>query len=74
MDRMNEEQAVFKQLILSDWKKWNSPAFKTFNNYTILTPNNRNMSVVFLSLLLIFELISSCSGELHVIYKHFQKS
>ena len=29
---MNEEQALFKQLILSDCKQWNSPAFKTLHH------------------------------------------
>ena len=30
---MNEEQAVFEQLTLSDFRKWISAALKTFNNY-----------------------------------------
>ena len=32
---MDEEQAVFKQLTLSEFKKWSSTAFNTFNNPTI---------------------------------------
>ena len=37
---MDEEQAVFEQLTLSDVKKWSSTALKTFNNYTIIMTNN----------------------------------
>ena len=37
---MDEEQAVFEQLTLSDFKKWSSTALKTFNNYTIIMTNN----------------------------------
>ena len=60
MGDMDKEQAVFEQLILSDFKKWSSSALKTFNNYTTAMTNNswqiKNiMGVVFLSLLLIFE-------------------
>ena len=40
MVRSNEEQAVFEQLTLSDFKKWSSTALKTFNNYTIIMTNN----------------------------------
>ena len=36
MDRIDKEQAAFEQLTLSDFKKWNSIALKTFNNYTII--------------------------------------
>ena len=32
MGRMDEEQAVFEQLTLSDLEKWSSTALKTFNN------------------------------------------
>ena len=37
---MDEEQAVFKQLTLSDFKRWSSTALRTFNNYTIIMTNN----------------------------------
>ena len=37
---MDKEQAVFEQLILSDFKKWSSTAVETFNNYTIIITNN----------------------------------
>ena len=53
---MDEEQAVFEQLTLSDFKKWSSTALKTFNKYAIIMTNNSN-NVVLLSLLLLFELI-----------------
>ena len=33
---MNKEQAVFDQLSLSEFKKWNFIALKTFNTYTII--------------------------------------
>ena len=37
---MDEEQAVFELLTLSDFKKWSSTALKTFDNYTIIMTNN----------------------------------
>ena len=37
---MDEEQAVFEQLTLSDFKKWSSTALRTFNNFTIIMTNN----------------------------------
>ena len=37
---MDEEQVVFEQLTLSDFKKWSSTSLKTFNNYTIIMTNN----------------------------------
>ena len=38
---MDEEQAVFEQLTLSDFKKWSSTALETFNNYTITVTKQR---------------------------------
>ena len=57
---MDEEQAVFEQIILSDLKIWSSIALKTFNNFSIIIANISNkigISCVWLlfSLLLIFE-------------------
>ena len=37
---MDEDQAVFEQLSLSDFKKRSSTALKTFNNYTIIMTKN----------------------------------
>ena len=37
---MDKDQAVFEQLTLSDFKKWNSTVLKTFNNYTITMTDN----------------------------------
>ena len=37
---MDEEQAVFEQLTLSNFKKWSSTALKTFNSYTTIMTNN----------------------------------
>ena len=37
---MYKEQAVFEQLTLSDFRKWNSTALKTFNISTIIITNN----------------------------------
>ena len=39
---MDKEQAVFKQLTSSDFKKWRSIVLKTSNNYTIIMTNNSN--------------------------------
>ena len=33
---MREEQAVFDQLNLSDFKKWSSTTLNTFDNYRII--------------------------------------
>ena len=52
---MDEEQAVFEQLTFNDFKKWIFTALKTFNIYPILMQHMNIMSVVLLSLLLIFE-------------------
>ena len=54
---MDEEQAVFEQLTFNDFKKWIFTALKTFNIYPTLMQHMNIMSVVLLSLLLIFELI-----------------
>ena len=39
---MDEEQAVFEQIILSDLKIWSSIALKTFNNFSIIIANISN--------------------------------
>ena len=36
MNRIDKKQAVFEQLTLSDFKKWNPTALKTFRNDTIM--------------------------------------
>ena len=56
---MDRKQALFEQLTLSEFKKWNSTALKTFNNYTIMMTNNSNKVTksMFLSHLLIFDSI-----------------
>ena len=41
---MDDEQAVFEQITLSDFKMRGSTVLKTFNNYSIImTNNNDNM-------------------------------
>ena len=40
MGRMDEEQAVFEQLTLSDFKMWSSTAVNNFYNHTILMTEN----------------------------------
>ena len=37
---MDEEKAVFEQLTLSDFTKWNSATLKIFDNYTIMTKHS----------------------------------
>ena len=59
---MVEEQAVFEQLTLNDFKMWKSTVLKTFNNYSITMSNIRRnlrilMMVVLFPWLLISELI-----------------
>ena len=39
---MDEEQAVFEQLYLSDFKIWSSTGLKTVNNYSIMMTNISN--------------------------------
>ena len=59
MGHVDKEQAVFEQLILSQLKKWSSIELNAFSKYTIILTNDNDkiMNVVFLFLLLIFELI-----------------
>ena len=41
---MDDEEALFEQIILSDFKMQISTVLKTFNNYSIImTNNNDNM-------------------------------
>ena len=42
MSRMDEEQAILKQLPLSDFKMWSSTALKTFSSYGIVMGRNRD--------------------------------
>ena len=44
--KMDKEQAVFEQLILSDYQKWNCTTLKTFNNYTIIMTNNSDKIII----------------------------
>ena len=62
---MGKEQPVCEQLTLSDFKKWSSTALKTFKNI---------MSVVFLSLLLIFELIQQAALMNFMLYLNIFKT
>ena len=39
---MDEEQALFEQCTLSDFKKWSSIALKAFNNYSIIMNDYSN--------------------------------
>ena len=39
MNSMGEEQALFEQLTLSDFKVCSSTTLKTFNNYSIIMTN-----------------------------------
>ena len=38
---MDEEQAVFEQLTLSDFNMWSSKVLKTFNDYSIIMTDIR---------------------------------
>ena len=42
MSSMDEEPAVFEQLILYEIKLWSSISLKTFNNYSIIKTNINN--------------------------------
>ena len=77
MGRMDEEQAVFEQLSLSNHKKWNSTALKAFNSSTIIMTSNSDkirMSCVWCFWLYCCFWVNStpCSGEFHAVFKHFQ--
>ena len=78
MGRMVRRKALLEQLTSSGFKKWSSTTLQAFNNCTIMITNNSDIirlsiSVMLLSLLLIFELIQqAASGEFHVALKHFQ--
>ena len=77
MGRMNEEQIVFEQLTLSDFKKLSSTALNTFNGSTIIMTNNNDKIVIlymwcFLSVPYFQVNSTGCSGEFRVVFKHFQ--
>ena len=78
---MDEEQAVFEHLILSNFKKWSSTTLKTFNNYTIIMTDNSDkirilvwyfrLSCLFLSLfsrLVNFMFLNILKEKLHISY------
>ena len=72
---MYKEQAVFEQLTLSDFKKWSSSASKTFNNYTITMTNNSDKEYefgVFIYVAYFCVYSTGWSGEVRVVFKHFQ--
>ena len=77
MGRMDEEQAIFEQLTLSNFKRWSSTALKTFNNSTIIMTNDsgkvRISWVVFLSLLFIFDLIQQASLVNFMLFSNISK-
>ena len=67
MNRTEIEQDVFEKLTLRDFKMRTSTALKTSKKCNIIMTNNRNnnkniMSVVLLSLFLIFELIQQTAA------------
>ena len=75
---MVEEQAVFEQLTLNDFKMWKSTVLKTFNNYSITMSNIRRnlrilMMVVLFPWLLISELIQLMFLNILKISKVFFK-
>ena len=43
---MDEEQAVFEQLILSDFKMLSSPGLKTVHNYSTIMTNNTDIIII----------------------------
>ena len=56
---MVEEQAVFEQLTLNDFKMWKSTVLKTFNNYSITMSNiRRNLRILMMVMLFPWLLIS----------------
>ena len=63
---MDEEQAVFEQLTLSDFKKSSSTALNTFNKF---------LDFIITMTEIINDHINStgCSGEFYVVFKHFEK-
>ena len=74
---IDEEQAVFEQLTLNDFKKWNPTALNTFNNSTIIMTNKSDkirMSWVWCFYLCCFFWVNvaGCSGEFRVVFKNFQ--
>ena len=75
MGCMDKKHAVFEQL--RDLKKWSSTALNTFNNYTIITTNNRGKirisSVWCFCLLFIFELIQQAALVIFKLYLNIFK-
>ena len=60
MGRMDEEQAVFEQLTLSDFKKWISTTLTTFNNNPIICRANQLTDFYMMETLVIKRLILDC--------------
>ena len=71
---MDEEQPVFEQLTLSEFKLSSSAAWKTFNNYNIIMTNIRHSN----DFGAVFDVVNfwvnsaGCSGEFHVVVEHFE--
>ena len=62
MNRTEEEQDVFEKLTLRDFKMQSSTALKTSKKWSVMMTSNKNiMSVVLLSLFLVFELIQEAT-------------
>ena len=77
MGRRDEEQAVFEQRTISNFKKRNFTALRIFDNYIIMTNVVTTQEyhecgvVVFLTYFCVNS--TCCSGQFHVNSKHFKK-
>ena len=71
---MDEEQPVFEQVILSDFKMWSSTALKTFNNDSVVITNiSRNNECGAAFSVTNFGVNSAgCSDKFHVVFEHFE--
>ena len=76
---MGTGQVVIEQLSLIKFKRWSSITLKTFNNYAIIMTNTVIVTKkvyrecgVFVSVAFFWVHSTSLSGEIHVVFKHFQ--
>ena len=73
MSCVDEEQAVFEQLTLNDFKMWSWTVFKTFNNYSIIMKNSTykiRISGVWLCCYFWVN-ATGCSVEFYIFLDHF---
>ena len=60
------------KITLNNFKKWSSTALNTFSNYAITNSGKIRIWVVFSSVVYFWVNSTGCSGEVHILFQHFQ--